>query len=174
MNKIVKLSIKKYNIENFAFLILELYPDIITKENNHELINLEDKYWKLVVPNYKRLTNKEAGSSFGSKHTEVDRQKMKSLYTDARREMVGSLNRGKKLSPETIAKIRERALNISPISNDTKVKCITHTRPVVLYNLNGTVYGKYTTILEAANSISCSEKTIRRALKTEKGLVKRQ
>jgi hypothetical protein len=99
---------------------------------------------------------------------------MKDIYTDARREMVGSLNRGKKFSPETIEKIRDKALNRSPMSDETREKCITHTRPVVLYNLNGTVYGEYSTILEAANSINCNEKTIRRALKTEKGLVKRQ
>lgn len=171
-SKIVKLAVKKYELNNFAFIILELYPNIVTKENNKELLDLEDKYLKLLLPNYNILT--EAGSSFGYKHTEVDRQKMKDIYTDARREMVGSLNRGKKLSPETIEKIRDKALNRSPMYNETKKKCITHTRPVVLYNLNGTVYGEYSTILDAANSINCDEKTIRRALKTEKGLVKRQ
>jgi hypothetical protein len=118
----------------------------------------------------------------------------------------------KKLSPETIEKMREKALNRPAMSApwlpsprrgnfdfvnqrstegrehhlslpegsrawsevETKKKCISHTRPVVLYNLNGTVYGEYSTILEAANSINCGEKTLRRALKTEKGLVKRQ
>jgi group I intron endonuclease len=171
-SKIVKSAVKKYELNNFAFIILELYPNIVTKENNKELLDLEDKYLKLLLPNYNILT--EAGSSFGYKHTEVDRKKMKDIYTDARREMVGSLNRGKKFSPETIEKMREKALNRSPMSDETKIKCIRHTRPVVLYNLNGTVYGEYSTILEAANSINCSEKTIRRALKTEKGLVKRQ
>ena len=171
-SKIVKSAVKKYKLNNFAFIILELYPDIVTKENNKELLDLEDRYLKLLLPNYNILT--EAGSSFGYKHTEVDRQKMKDIYTDARREMVGSLNRGKKLSPETIEKIRDKALNRSPMYNETKKKCITHTRPVVLYNLNGTVYGEYSTILDAANSINCGEKTIKRALKTEKGLVKRQ
>ena len=171
-SQIVKSAVKKYELNNFAFLILELYPNIVTKENNKELLDLEDKYLKLLLPNYNILT--EAGSSFGYKHTEVDRQKMKDIYTDARREKIGSLNRGKKFSPETIEKMREKALNRSPMSDETKEKCITHTRPVVLYNLNGTVYGEYSTILEAANSINCNEKTIRRALKTEKGLVKRQ
>jgi group I intron endonuclease len=171
-SKIVKLAVKKYKLNNFAFIILELYPNIVTKENNKELLDLEDRYLKLLLPNYNILT--EAGSSFGYKHTEVDRQKMKDIYTDARREMVGSLNRGKNLSPETIEKMKEKALNRSPMSDETKKKCIVHTRPVVLYNLNGTVYGEYSTILDAANSINCGEKTIRRALKTEKGLVKRQ
>jgi len=186
-SKIVKLSVKKYDLSNFAFIILELYPNIVTKENNKELLDLEDKYLKLLLPNYNILT--EAGSSFGYKHTEVDRQKMKYLYSDTRREMIGSLNRGKKLSSETIEKIREKALNRPPMSDETKKKCIAHTRPVaerprsnersvgarvVLYNLNGTVYGEYFTILDAAKSINCDEKTIRRALKTEKNLVKKQ
>jgi group I intron endonuclease len=171
-SKIVKLAVKKYDINNFAFIILELYPNIVTKENNKELLNLEDKYLKLLLPNYNILT--EAGSSFGYKHTEVDRQKMKDFYGQARRDMIGSLNRGKKLSSETIEKMREKALNRPLMSDETKKKCIAHTRPVVLYNLNGTVYGEYFTILDASKSINCDEKTIRRALKTEKKLVKKQ
>jgi len=171
-SKIVKSAIKKYGLKNFAFIILDLYPKIVTKENNKELLDLEDRYLKLLLPNYNILT--EAGSSFGYKHTEVDRQKMIDVFSDARREMIGSLNRGKKLSPETIDKMRVKALNRPPMSDETKKKCITNTRPVVLYNLNGTVYGEYSTILDAAKSINCGEKTIRRGLKTEKGLVKRQ
>jgi group I intron endonuclease len=171
-SKIVKSAVKKYGLENFAFIILDLYPNIVTKENNKELMDLEDRYLKLLLPNYNILT--EAGSSFGYKHTEVDRKKMKDMFSDARREMIGNLNKGKKLSPETIEKMREKALNRSPMSDETKKKCITNTRPVALYNLNGTVYGEYSTILDAAKSINCGEKTIRRALKTAKGLVKRQ
>lgn len=93
-SKIVKLAIKKYDLKNFAFVILDLYPNIVTKENNYELLHLEDKYLKLLVPNYNILT--EAGSSFGYKHTEMDRKKMKDLYSDARRELIGKLNKGKK------------------------------------------------------------------------------
>jgi|SRR3954471_8087736 group I intron endonuclease len=171
-SKIVKLAVKKYDLKNFAFIILDLYPNIVTKENNKELMDLEDKYLKLLVPNYNILT--EAGSSFGYKHTEVDRQKMKDIYSDARRERIGNLNKGKKLSPETIERIREKALIRPPMSEETKNKCITNTRPVILYNLNRTVYGKYSTILEAAKAINCNEKTLRRALQTEKKLVKRQ
>ena len=99
---------------------------------------------------------------------------MKDLYSDARRVMIGNLNKGKKLSPETIEKIREKALNRPAMSNETKKQCIAHTRPVILYNLNDTIYGEYSTILDAAKSINCNEKTIRKALKTEKKLVKRQ
>ena len=171
-SKVVKSAVKKYGLENFAFIVLELYPNIVTKENNKELLDLEDKYLKLLLPNYNILT--EAGSSFGYKHTEVDRQKMKDVYTLERREQIGSLNRGKNLSPDTIEKLRKIALNRPPKSDETKLKCITHTRPVVLYNLNRTVYGEYSTILDAAKAINCNEKTIRRALRAPKSLVKRQ
>lgn len=172
MSKVVKSAIKKYELKNFAFIILELFTDIVTQENNRDLLDLEDKYLKLLLPNYNILT--EAGSSFGYKHSEINRQKMKDIYSDERRERIGNLNKGKTLSPETIEKIREKALNRPPMSDETKIKCIAHTRPVVLYNLNGTVYGKYSTIIEAAKAINCGERTIRRALKTEKKLVKRQ
>lgn len=171
-SKIVKLAIKKYEVKNFAFIILDLYPNIVTKENNKELLDLEDKYLKLLVPNYNILT--EAGSSFGYKHTEMDRQKMKDIFSDDRRQQIGNLNKGKKLSLETIERIREKALARPPMSDETKSKCVVHTRPVVLYNLDRTVYGKYSTIIEAAAAINCNEKTIRRALQTEKKLVKRQ
>ena len=171
-SKIVKAAVKKYGLNEFAFLILELYPNIVTKENNKELLDLEDKYLKSLLPNYNILT--EAGSNFGYKHTEIDRIKMREIYSDERRKKVGNLNKGKKFSPETIEKLRQKALKRLPMSNETKLKCISNTRPLILYNLNGTVYGKYRTIIETAKAINCGEKTIRRALKTEKKLVKRK
>lgn len=60
----VKAAVKKKNgLDNFAFLILELYPNVVTKENNKELLDLEDRYLKTLLPNYNILT--EAVSSFG-------------------------------------------------------------------------------------------------------------
>nr|YP_010951068.1 cytochrome b [Nannizziopsis barbatae]WML69465.1 cytochrome b [Nannizziopsis barbatae] len=172
-SKIVKLAVKKYKLNNFAFLILELYPNIVTKDNNKELIDLEDSYLKLLLPNYNILT--EAGSSFGYKHTEIDRQKMKDIYSNERREKIGNLNRNKKLSIETIERMRNSALKRLPMSEETRKKIgVNSSKPVILYNLDRTIYGKYDSILEAANAISCNEKTIRRALKTEKKFVKRQ
>lgn len=171
-SKVVKAAVNKYGLDNFSFIVLELYTNIVTKENNKELLDLEDIYLKSLLPNYNILT--EAGSSFGYKHTEIDRIKMKEKFSDERRELIGNLNKGKKFSPETIEKMREKALNRVPMSDETKLKCITNTRPVILYNLNGTVYGKYPTILAASKAINCNEKTIIRALKTEKKLVKRQ
>ena len=171
-SKVVKSAVKKYGIKNFAFIVLDLFPEIVTQENNKDLLDLEDKYLKLFLPNYNILT--EAGSSFGYKHSEIDRQKMKDIYSDVRRKMAGGLNRGKKFSRETIERMREAALKRPPMSPETRNKCITNTRPVILYNLNDTVFGKYSSIIEAAKAINCGEKTIRRALKTEKKLVKKQ
>jgi len=47
-------------------------------------------------------------------------------------------------------------------------------KPVILYNLNNTVFGEYPSIVEAAKSINCDPKTIRRALKTDKQILKRR
>ena len=175
-SKVVKCAVKKYGLKNFAFIVLDLFPEIVTQENNKDLLDLEDKYLKLLLPNYNILT--EAGSSFGYKHSEIDRQKMKDIYSDVRRKKVGDLNRGKKFSAlpagETLEIMREAALKRLPMFQETRNKCITNTRPVILYNLNDTVFGKYSSIIEAANAINCGEKTIRRALKTEKKLVKKQ
>jgi NUMOD1 domain len=47
-------------------------------------------------------------------------------------------------------------------------------KSLLIYNFNYTVYGEYPSITEAAKSLSCNEKTITRALKTEKKLLKRR
>ena len=39
-SKIVKLAIRKYDLRNFAFIVLDLYPNIVTQENNKELLDL--------------------------------------------------------------------------------------------------------------------------------------
>lgn len=107
-SKIVKHAVKKYGLSNFAFLILELFSEIVNKENNKKLLDLEDFYLKTLLSNYNILT--EAGSSFGYKHTELDRIKMKMNYSIHRRDLIGNLNRNKNLSEETKLKIREKAL----------------------------------------------------------------
>jgi len=69
---------------------------------------MEDFYLKSLLPNYNILT--EAGSSFGYKHTEITRIKMKSNYSLERRQRIGDLNKDKNLSKETIDKMKEKAL----------------------------------------------------------------
>lgn len=173
-SKIVKFAVKKYKLTSFAFLILKLFPEIVTKDNNNKLIALEDFYLKTMLPNYNILT--EAGSSFGYKHTEITRLNMSKNYSLARKEWIKNLNKGKTLSPETIEKIRERALNRKPLtySIEALANMKKKSKPIILYNLDRTVYGEFSGISEAAKTVGCDIKTINRALKTEKKILKRR
>jgi group I intron endonuclease len=137
-------------------------------------LDLEDFYLKTLLPNYNILT--EAGSSFGYKHTEITRIKMKSNYSIERRLQIGNLNKGKNLSKETIEKIRIKSLlreksfiSLASLQNMKK-----KSKPILLYNLDYTVYGEYPSIVEAAKSLKCQDKTIRRALKSDKKILKRR
>lgn len=173
-SKIVKLAVKKYKLSSFIFMILELFPEIVTKENNKFLLDLEDFYLKSLLPNYNILT--EAGSSFGYKHTELDRIKMKSYYSLERRELIGNLNRGKKFSKETIEKMRASAfLRENRVYSEEAIKNMKkNSKPIKVYNLDGTVFNYYTSITEAAKNLNCNIKTIYRVLKTEKKILKRR
>jgi group I intron endonuclease len=173
-SKIIKHAIKKYKIDNFAFIIIELFPDIVNKENNKNLLNREDFYLKSLLPNYNILT--EAGSTFGYKNTEIDRLKMKANYSLERRLRIGNLNKEKNLSKETIEKMREKALNREKLkfSKEAILNMKKNSKPIILYNLNYTVFGEYSSIRNAADSINCNEKTIRRALATKNKILKRR
>jgi group I intron endonuclease len=173
-SKVVKLAVKKYNISEFAFLILELFPEIVTKENNKNLLDLEDFYLKSLLPNYNILT--EAGSSFGYKHSEITRIKMKSNYSLERRMKIGNLNKGKIFSKEVRDIMKKKALTRKKVvhSEEAKLNMKKKSKPILVYNLDYTIYSQYPSIIEAAKYLNCHEKTIRRALKTEKRIVKKR
>lgn len=171
-SKILKNAVKKYNISNFAFLVLEIFNEIVNKENNKKLLDMEDFYLKYLLPNYNILT--EAGFSFGYKHTELDRIKMKDNYSLECREFIGNLNRNKNLSKDTIEKIRNKALTREKIIFSELLKIKKNSKPIVLYNLDCTVFGEYPSIIEAARSINCGDKTIRRALNSKSKILKRR
>ena len=172
-SKIVKNAIRKYSINNFAFIILEIFPEEVNKENNKKLLNIEDFYLKSLLPNYNILT--EAGNSFGYKHTEINRIKMKANYSEERRNRIGLLNRGKKLSEITVERMKEKAFLRSSYnySEQGLVNLKKNSKPIILYNKDGTVYGEYSSIVEASNSLNCSIKTISRALKSNSKILKR-
>lgn len=165
-SKVLKNAVKKYKLSEFAFLILEIYPEIITVENNKKLLDLEDFYLKSLLPNYNILT--EAGSSFGYKHSELSRIKMKANYSQDRRDKIGSLNRNKPLSFETIEFMREKALNrIKPIySEQAKENMKKASKSILVYNLDGTIHAKYLSIKETSENLNCSAKTIYGSLKS--------
>ena len=173
-NKIIKNAVKKYHISSFTFIILELFPETVTRENNRKLLDLEDFYLKSLLPNYNILT--EAGSSFGYKHSEITRIKMKSNYSEERRAAIGSLNRGKNLKQETVNILREKALEGGKVnySLEALANMKKKAKPVLIYNLDYTVYAEYSSITEAAKCLDCSVKTVFRALKSEKKLLKKR
>jgi len=139
---------------------LEEFPEIINKENNKSLLDLEDFDLKSLLPNYNILT--EAENTFGYKHTEIDRIKMKSNYSEEARTQIGNLNKGKHLSDETKHILSEKALNRLPrvFSEEALANMKKASKPIILYNKNGTVYGEYASITEASLNTNCSIKTI--------------
>jgi group I intron endonuclease len=173
-SKVVKNAVKKYGISSFAFIVLELFPEKVNKENNKQLLDLEDFYLKSLLPNYNILT--EAGSSFGYKHSEITRLKMKNNYSEERRATIGNLNKGKSLSFNTIELIKEAALNrTKPIYSEESIKNRKKkSKAILVYNMDYTVYGEFPSIVEAAKSLGCDPKTIIRALKTPKQILRRR
>lgn len=173
-SKVVKNAVKKYGISNFTFIILELFPDVVTKENNKKLLDLEDFYLKSLLPNYNILT--EAGSSFGYKHSEITRINMKANYSEERRMTIGNLNRDKSFSPVIIENMRQAALSRSKViySNEAILNMKKNSKAILVYNFDYTVYGEFPSITEAAKTLGCDQKTIRRALKTNKKILRRR
>jgi group I intron endonuclease len=196
-SKILKNSVKKYGLANFCFIILELFPEIVNQENNKQLLNLEDFYLKSLLPDYNILT--EAGSSFGYKHTEISRIKMKSEYCEERRNLViGMLlakqpnssiacaTHRKKFSSETIEAMRHSVLNREKfqysaealLNSSFSIACATrstkNSKPIIVKELNGIVYGEYNSITETAEALNCSAKTVYRALKSSSKLLKKR
>jgi group I intron endonuclease len=155
-------------------MVLELFPDIVNKQNNKRLLDLEDFYLKSLLPNYNILT--EAGSSFGYKHNETTRLNMKANYSEERRLAIGNLNRGKNLSASTIEAIRESSLNrTKPIYSEEAIQNMKkRSKPIIVYNMDYTVYGEFPSITEASESLGCSPKTINRALQTPKKILRRR
>jgi group I intron endonuclease len=173
-SKIVKLAVQKYKIKNFAFIVLDLIPEITNRENNKNLLDLEDFYIKSLLPNYNILT--EAGNSFGYKHTEITRIKMKTNYSQERREFARKLNLGKTIKDSTRELLRKIALNREPrkFSEEALLNMKKASKPIIVRNLNGTIYGEFPSIISTASALKCGVKTLYRALRKDKKLVKQQ
>ena len=171
-SKVLKNSVNKYGIHNFVFIVLELFPEIVNQENNKKLLNLEDFYIKSLLPDYNILT--EAGSSFGYKHTEVTRIKMKAKYSEQRRKQIGDLNKGKTLCYKTIESMRQSALNRKDVNYTEQgiLNMKKNSKSIIVKQLNNTVYGEFNSIVETAEALSCSTKTIQRTLKSSSKLLK--
>lgn len=94
-------------------------------------------------------------------------------YSDERRQRVAEINKGKTLSGETKALLREAAINRKPMSLETRLKCIVNVRPVTITEFDGSNPQFFPTVVSAAQAIGCSVKTIQRALRSN-GVIKRK
>lgn len=173
-SKVVKYAVKKHGVSSFAFIVLELFPEIVNKENNKKLLDLEDFYLKSLLPNYNILT--EAGSSFGYKHNETTRLNVKTNYSEGRRLAIASLDKGKSFFPSTIEAMKQSALNrVKPIYSEEGIQNMkNNSKAILVYNMDYTVYGEFPSITEASKSLGCSQKTIYRALQTPKKILRRR
>ena len=107
-SKVVKAAVKKYKIDNFAFIILNIFTEEVNKENNRQLLDMEDYYIKSLLPDYNIVT--EAGNTFGYKHSEITRLKMIQSYSPERRLWIGNLNKNKPMSEQHKENMRQAAL----------------------------------------------------------------
>jgi group I intron endonuclease len=191
-NQILAAAVQKYGLSNFAFIVLETLPNVVSKEENKELLSLEDKYLNTLKPIYNIAPI--AGNTLGVKHSDATKAKMKLNYSSERREAIGALNRGKTFSESTIELIRLKALARGPRSEETLAKISVNSTTANLYSItllplsamakggdDNTLFPDYgthvtcrkevRTINKVAELLGCNEKTIRRALKTN-GIVK--
>lgn len=187
-NKIVAAAVQKYGLSNFAFIVLEILPNVVSgplgREENLppglDLLSLEDKYLNTLKPIYNIAPI--AGNTLGVKHSDATKAKMKLNYSSERREAIGALNRGKTFSESTIKLMRLKALARDPHSEETLAKISVNSTTANLYSItlledDNTSFQDYDsgkevrTINKVAELLGCNEKTIRRALKTN-GIVK--
>jgi hypothetical protein len=140
---------------------------------------MEDKYINIIKPEYNIAS--QAGNTFGYQHSEEIKTRMKANYSDERRESIGSLNRGKSLSPETVELIRQAALNRPPMTDESKALISANSAKAQLFEVSlpsgepfmskesETVTSVVIRTLQAvADFIGCNERTVRRALTSGK------
>jgi group I intron endonuclease len=155
-NKNIAIDLENYGIESFAFVILEYFPEEVTKRNNPDLMALETYWIQTYKPTYNILL--EAGNSFGFIHSEDVKQKMRDTYSDERKERVSLINKGKTLPDSVRTLMREKALSRS---DEVKNKYrLASSKPVTLYNEDGSVYMKFEGVRLVAKHFGCDHKTI--------------
>lgn len=179
-SKLVAADVAKDGLANFAFVVVDTSPTIVSQEDNKALLAMEDHYIQRLLPAYNIAT--QAGNTFGFIHTNETKKKMRINYSSERRELIGSLNRGKKLSSTTIELIRTAALARPPLSAHTREKMSANSAMANLSKVsridnqlmpNSSISMTFRTISKVANFCDCSNKTVQRALQ-KTGIVKKK
>lgn len=175
-NKNVAEAVEAHGLEKFAFVVLETVPQVVTQQDNDELLAIEDLYFELVHPEYNEAPH--AGNTFGYKHTEETKLKMRVNYSDERREAIGALNRGKKLSEEQKELLRIIAKQRPPMSEEARAKVSANSTVANLYDVSPIDPNQpmesvtLRTVATVAKHCNCGPKTVDRALKGS-GIIKK-
>lgn len=89
---------------------------------------------------------------------------MRANYSEQRRMQIGSLNKNKTFSFETREAMTKAAQNktkttysLEAIKNFKK-----KSKAILVYNLDYTVFGQFSSMIDASKSLGCDQKTIRR------------
>jgi group I intron endonuclease len=172
-------AVLKYGLGNFAFVVLETVSTTVTTNDNKDILVMEDKYINLVKPEYNIAP--QAGNTFGYRHSEEVKSLMKANYSEERRETIGSLNRDKSLSPETVELIRQAALKRAPMTDKTRSLVSANSAKAQLFEVSlpsGEPFMSkdiemvtsvvIRTLPAVADFIGCNERTVRRALTSGK------
>lgn len=187
-NIILKNAVSKYGLDGFKFLIIEHWyedpqkvqsPEDLRSERD-KLLKIEEQYIEQFYPKYNNLT-KTSGPS-GYKHTEETRQKMRDAWkgNSSRLEFITNLNKGKTMSEEQRNKLREVALKRPPMSEETRLKCVTGNIPVRLYFyeivnkekvIDKSLFFVYSSMKELTIELGCGRKTLYRAIKHHNGFI---
>jgi len=85
---------------------------------------LETSWIKRFFPSYNILL--EAGNSFGYKHTEDTKQRMKDNYSEEREAQIGSIYKGKNISNKEMLKLRYPRYTCSVLVDRAKRKSSQH------------------------------------------------
>lgn len=167
----VATAVAKYGLGEFAFILLETIPGIISSTDNSKLLALENHYFKLLSPSYNLAP--EAGNTYGVLHTAETKALMSANYSLARREAIGTLNRGKTFSPITISRLVAAAKARLPMTAQTKDLVSLNSANAEFYELSlvnggpltsGLMFIVLRTIPMVAEYVTCHEKTVRRTL----------
>ena len=175
---LVASAVKKYGLKNFAFVVVDTVGNVVTQEDNIILTEIENYYINLLLPKYNIAP--QAGNTFGVKHTEDTKANMRTNYSSERRELIGSLNRGKTLSVTTVERIRAAALARPSITKEVRNKIsmnstvantylVKHVDNVIIENGHTSILLR--TIPKVAEFCNCNEKTVRRAIQGN-GIIK--
>jgi group I intron endonuclease len=163
-------AIKKYGVSSFSWEVLEFTENSTTRTR-------ETHWIQTLKPSYNILESGE--TSLGYSHTLETRQKMKKGYSQARRDWIGNLHKGKKVSPEIREKIARAALNRTPEQKQRHQQACDvfnkkhFSKPTQIVDAsNLKVLATYSSLREACRALNGNYRTFKRVVKSGEKLTK--